>query len=44
MSYRALMLTELEDGKVEGNVTTITDADLPQDGNVVVDVDYSNLN
>lgn len=44
MSYRALMLTELEDGKVEGNVTTITDADLPQDGDVVVDVDYSNLN
>ena len=44
MSYRALMLTELEDGKVEGNVTTITDADLPQDGDVVIDVDYSNLN
>ena len=44
MSYRALMLTELEDGKVEGNVTTINDADLPQDGDVVVDVDYSNLN
>ena len=44
MSYRALMLTELEDGKVEGNVTTITDADLPQEGDVVVDVEYSNLN
>jgi acrylyl-CoA reductase (NADPH) len=38
------MLTELEDGKVEGAVTTITDADLPQDGDVVVDVEYSNLN
>jgi len=44
MSYRALMLTENDDGKVEGQVTTITDADLPQDGDVVVDVDYSNLN
>ena len=44
MSYRALMLTENDEGKVEGQVTTITDADLPQDGDVVVDVDYSNLN
>ncbi len=44
MSYRALMLTETDDGKVTGAVTTITDADLPQDGNVVIDVDYSNLN
>jgi acrylyl-CoA reductase (NADPH) len=44
MSYRALMLVEKKDGKVEGSVTTITDADLPQDGDVVVDVEYSNLN
>jgi acrylyl-CoA reductase (NADPH) len=44
MSYRALMLTENKDGKVEGAVTTVTDADLPQDGDVVVDVEYSNLN
>lgn len=44
MSYRALMLTEDADGKVSGAVTTITDADLPQDGDVVVDVEYSNLN
>ncbi len=44
MSYRALMLTQTDDGNVNGTVTTITDADLPQDGNVVVDVDYSNLN
>ena len=44
MSYRALMLTEQDDGKIATEVTTITDADLPQDGDVIVDVDYSNLN
>lgn len=44
MSYRALILNQDSEGKVSGDVQTISDADLPQEGEVVVDIDYSNLN
>jgi acrylyl-CoA reductase (NADPH) len=44
MSFRALKVTQNEDGSIEGHIAQITDAELPQDGDVLVDVDYSNLN
>lgn len=44
MSFRGLKITQNDDGSIEGNVAELADADLPQDGEVLVDVDYSNLN
>ena len=49
MSFRALKLTQAPDGTIEGTVSMITDAELPDDklfegGEMLVDVDYSNLN
>lgn len=44
MAYRALVVTQDEDGKVDGSVQTITDNDLPAEGDVLIAVEYSNLN
>ncbi|MCE2517002.1 MAG: oxidoreductase [Alphaproteobacteria bacterium] len=44
MSFRALKVTQNDDGSITGDVAQINDADLPEGGEVLVDVDYSNLN
>jgi len=44
MSYRALVVTQDDNGKVDGSVQAITDADLPAEGDVLIAVEYSNLN
>ena len=41
---RALMVHQKEDGSTDGSVETIDSASLPQDGEVLVEIDYSNLN
>ena len=41
---RALMVHQKEDGSVDGGVEMIDPASLPQDGDVLVEVDWSNLN
>ncbi len=42
-SFKALMLTQDDDGKTVADVRSLTDADLPE-GDVLVAVDYSSLN
>lgn len=44
MAFRGLKLSQNEDGSVTGAVEQIEDAALPQDGDVLVEVEYSNLN
>ena len=44
MSYRALVVTQDAEGKVDGSVQAITEADLPADGDVLIAVEFSNLN
>lgn len=44
MAFRGLKLSQNEDGSVTGVVEQIEDAALPQDGDVLVEVEYSNLN
>ena len=41
---RALMVHQKEDGSVDGGVEMIDPSDLPQEGEVLVEVDWSNLN
>ena len=41
---RALMVHQKEDGSVDGGVEMIDPSSLPQDGEVLVEVDWSNLN
>lgn len=42
--FRALMVHQNEDGSVRGSVEMIEESSLPQDGDVLVQVDWSNLN
>lgn len=44
MTFRGLKLTQDDDGKIEGAVAMFTDAELPAEGDVLIDVEYSNLN
>ena len=44
MMFRALMVHQNEEGKVDGGVEMIDEQRLPQDGDVLVQVDWSNLN
>lgn len=44
MSFRALNVIQNDDESITGDVIQIQDSDLPEGGEVLVDVDYSNLN
>ncbi|MCI4660728.1 MAG: oxidoreductase [Neomegalonema sp.] len=44
MPFNALLLEKLEDGPVTANIRTIEESALPEDGEVLVAVEYSTLN
>ncbi|GAA0423180.1 MDR family oxidoreductase [Cocleimonas flava] len=44
MSFNALLINRSEDKKVSASLETIDESQLPEDGDVIVDIDYSTLN
>lgn len=42
--FNAILLTKNEDGSTRSEITQLDDAQLPEDGNVTVAVDYSTIN
>lgn len=42
--FRALMLRADDEGKVSHEIVTLSHDDLPKDGDVLIDVDYSDIN
>jgi len=44
MSFNALLINRSEDKKISASLETIDESQLPEDGDVIVDIDYSTLN
>ncbi|MCZ8181687.1 MAG: oxidoreductase [Beijerinckiaceae bacterium] len=44
MSFKALIVDKNPDGSIRQSIETLDEARLPADGNVMVDVEYSNVN
>ncbi|WP_299873207.1 MDR family oxidoreductase [uncultured Cocleimonas sp.] len=44
MSFNALLINRSEDKKISASLETLDESQLPEDGDVIVDIDYSTLN
>ncbi|WP_284177216.1 MDR family oxidoreductase [Rhabdaerophilum sp. SD176] len=44
MSFKALIVDKIGDGSIRQMITLLEESSLPADGNVIVDVEYSNVN